>query len=373
MGLFSSLWSVVGAVLFALYLITCWVLWFALFRRQGITTAVIYVLLSMVLSHCITWFILGMEGVRATWALLSVVVFSAISLLEGLRKLPAEGRALKEAGSLASMLVRFALVTFVFGLSYMYAITINGLDIFHSVFSWALFVSALILLALVLAFQRRMTVGTLFSLAVPTVIAGLLITLFTDFDHTLLFILFNFGYFTYFVFIVILHCGLAKEHAVNEVRLACLLVASIFTGLFVGRLLFPAVELAFTQRAQDYQPLVSLLVICVLTLCMMVCLRSMYQLFGDFKKSLGFKRIGINEHKALSCEQIAQSFGLSERETEVLQLLLEEKTAAQIAEELVVAPGTAKAHIGNVYKKIDIHRREELFKIAANGLSDTRP
>ncbi|MDR3315962.1 MAG: hypothetical protein LBS98_05755, partial [Coriobacteriales bacterium] len=111
MGLFSSLWSVVGAVLFALYLITCWVLWFALFRRQGITTAVIYVLLSMVLSHGITWFILGMEGVRATWALLSVVVLSAIPLLEGQRKLPAEGRVIKETGPPAHMLARFALVT----------------------------------------------------------------------------------------------------------------------------------------------------------------------------------------------------------------------------------------------------------------------
>jgi DNA-binding CsgD family transcriptional regulator len=270
------------------------------------------------------------------------------------------------------MLARFALVTFVFGLSYMYAITINGLGAFHSVFSWALFVSALILLGLVLVLQSRMSVGTLFSLAVPAVIVGLLVTLFTDLDHAVLFILFNFGYFTYFVFNVALYCGIAREYAVNEVRLASLLVASIFAGLFVGRLLFPAVELAFTQRAQDYQTFVSLAVICVLILCMMVCLRSTYQLFGDFKKSLGFKRIGINEHKALSCEQIAQIFGLSERETEVLQLLLEEKTAAQIAEALVVAPGTAKAHIGNVYKKIDIHRREELFKIAANGLSDTR-
>lgn len=70
-------------------------------------------------------------------------------------------------------------------------------------------------------------------------------------------------------------------------------------------------------------------------------------------------------HNALGkrCAELGRSFGLTEREEEVLLLLANHKTAGDIERELCVAYGTAKAHIRHVYKKLGIHSREELFEL----------
>ena len=67
------------------------------------------------------------------------------------------------------------------------------------------------------------------------------------------------------------------------------------------------------------------------------------------------------------CAELGRAHGLTEREQEVLFLLAQHKTAGDIERELCVAHGTAKAHIRHVYKKLDIHAREELFDLVEQG------
>ncbi len=64
-----------------------------------------------------------------------------------------------------------------------------------------------------------------------------------------------------------------------------------------------------------------------------------------------------------ACSAMAASYGLSQREEEVLLLLAQHKSAGDIGTELCVAHGTAKAHIRHVYQKLDVHSREELFEL----------
>lgn len=63
------------------------------------------------------------------------------------------------------------------------------------------------------------------------------------------------------------------------------------------------------------------------------------------------------------CADIAQEYKLSTREEEVLLLLAQKKTVGIIERELFIANGTAKAHVRHVYKKLDIHTRQELFDL----------
>ena len=60
------------------------------------------------------------------------------------------------------------------------------------------------------------------------------------------------------------------------------------------------------------------------------------------------------------CHKLAQDFGLSPREEEVLLLLAQRKTVGSIEKELFIANGTAKTHIRHIYRKLDIHSRDEL-------------
>jgi LuxR family maltose regulon positive regulatory protein len=50
---------------------------------------------------------------------------------------------------------------------------------------------------------------------------------------------------------------------------------------------------------------------------------------------------------------------LSEREVEVLKLLADGLTPANVAKRLVVSPNTLKAHTQNIYSKLDVHSRIE--------------
>lgn len=74
-------------------------------------------------------------------------------------------------------------------------------------------------------------------------------------------------------------------------------------------------------------------------------------------------RINNMEHshkKEISIE-FEKRFNFTNREKEVLKLLLEGKSPVQISELLFISPETAKKHINNIYKKSNVHSRYELM------------
>ncbi len=50
---------------------------------------------------------------------------------------------------------------------------------------------------------------------------------------------------------------------------------------------------------------------------------------------------------------------LSQRELEVLHLIALGRTNQEIARQLIVAPGTVKAHTASIYRKLDVANRTE--------------
>ena len=53
-------------------------------------------------------------------------------------------------------------------------------------------------------------------------------------------------------------------------------------------------------------------------------------------------------------------YGLSERETEVLELILQGKNNQNIASSLQLSPSTVKVHVHNILKKTELKNRQEL-------------
>jgi LuxR family maltose regulon positive regulatory protein len=69
-------------------------------------------------------------------------------------------------------------------------------------------------------------------------------------------------------------------------------------------------------------------------------------------------------HMVTASQEIASPAGnlvepLSQRELEVLHLMALGKTNQEIARQLIVAPGTVKAHTANIYRKLDVANRTE--------------
>ena len=63
------------------------------------------------------------------------------------------------------------------------------------------------------------------------------------------------------------------------------------------------------------------------------------------------------------CAEVAEQYGLTPRETEVLGMLARGRDATYIQETLVISRNTVKVHIRHVYAKLDIHSQQDLIAI----------
>ena len=60
--------------------------------------------------------------------------------------------------------------------------------------------------------------------------------------------------------------------------------------------------------------------------------------------------------------EAVEKYGLTKREHTILKELMSGKSNPQICEELVITPNTLKKHILNIYRKLEIKNRVQLFK-----------
>lgn len=70
------------------------------------------------------------------------------------------------------------------------------------------------------------------------------------------------------------------------------------------------------------------------------------------------------------CDAVAQEYGLSNRQREVLAMLARGRNGDYITEKLVISPHTTKAHIYNIYQKTGVHSRQELMDLVENAEFD---
>lgn len=70
-----------------------------------------------------------------------------------------------------------------------------------------------------------------------------------------------------------------------------------------------------------------------------------------------------------SFERIAQNAGLTKREIEVVQLLLEGRSLRIIQETLFISEGTARTHTKRIYAKLGVHSKQELIDFFKGKLS----
>ncbi|WP_251231526.1 response regulator transcription factor [Adlercreutzia aquisgranensis] len=60
---------------------------------------------------------------------------------------------------------------------------------------------------------------------------------------------------------------------------------------------------------------------------------------------------------------VAAAYKLTPRESEVVVLLAYGRTLAIIARDLQIAKGTARTHIESIYRKLGVHKQQELIDL----------
>lgn len=64
-----------------------------------------------------------------------------------------------------------------------------------------------------------------------------------------------------------------------------------------------------------------------------------------------------------TCQQIAELYKLSPRETEIFFLIAKGRNAEYIQQKLVISTHTAKTHIANIYHKLGVHSSQEMLSL----------
>ena len=66
---------------------------------------------------------------------------------------------------------------------------------------------------------------------------------------------------------------------------------------------------------------------------------------------------------ASRCAALADAHGLTAREREILTYLAEGHNGSYIASALFISPNTARTHIHNIYRKLNISSREDILRL----------
>ena len=170
------------------------------------------------------------------------------------------------------------------------------------------------------------------------------------------------GILLFLAYAVVFLCAITEKTDSHAYRAFSLLMLSYFGGCIVGRAV-SAWAMFGTMRAHDIVVLTSVLAV---LMAMLLCVRNGFmpkQLIALFDPGHMSEKNGLTDEQAVRLEQVSVRCNLGKREREVLGLLLQQKTASEIATEMTIANGTAKSHIRHVYKKLGIHSREELFDL----------
>ena len=147
------------------------------------------------------------------------------------------------------------------------------------------------------------------------------------------------------------------------------LVFVLFTAL--GKDALALCSLAFPTIGGDHQATISAILVVLALTTIAFC----YQLSRvvDTKEAARVvdNAIALNEQRNEPVlEKIAADFGLTAREADVMRLLAKGYSRSSICEELCISEGTVRTHVMHIYKKMDIHSRDELLDLVERTTRD---
>ena len=140
-------------------------------------------------------------------------------------------------------------------------------------------------------------------------------------------------------------------------RVVGLVFGGQYLGFFAGFALIAALErTTFAGAGQTLGPLVVLLGICALGVAY-TALFPERSLLALSPRLFGLSPASIEER----CARVAQQYGLTPRESEVLALLARGRDVGFICDELGIARNTVNVHRKGIYAKLGIHSQQELL------------
>lgn len=211
-----------------------------------------------------------------------------------------------------------------------------------------------------------------YRLSLPIMVAGyVILALFVDTHAALSLLLINIGYEFFDILAWILFTEVSRRKDENPLHIFGLGVAFMFFGMATGYL---GGEIMHTLVMEGSVQITVIAMLSILSLVIIGFLvipegtieHLAHAIKPDKKTSNekdakeeapGGKRLEVN------CVAVAKAYRLTPRESEVLVLLAHGRTLSIIARDLQIAKGTARTHIENIYRKLNVHKQQELIDL----------
>ena len=211
---------------------------------------------------------------------------------------------------------------------------------------------------------RPLRLGSLFLATLP-VMAGVLVVVallqssVLGMADALVKTLFNAYFAATLVYLV--------QHRAKGAALACGMLLGIWAGTLTGSVAGFAVA-SFTRLDATAITSVALAAVWLCTLASSFAARPVAQKSETIEKARQTEapfqpEVRYVDRREEQLERLAQAYGLSARETEVVSLFSQGRSAARIAEELILSENTVKTHLQNAYSKTGVHSKQELIDL----------
>ena len=154
---------------------------------------------------------------------------------------------------------------------------------------------------------------------------------------------------------------LSRESGVSAVHVYGVLLGSVYIAGSVVTLLGNSWIFVAESEPQGIIALVSVLTMYVLAI-------SVFSLHGSFEKWFGksSKQSTATERTTdptSALHALATSHGLTDREEDILALIVHGRDAQAIASQLYISVNTVRSHSKSIYRKLDIHSKQELLDL----------
>ena len=347
-----------GGALFGVYLAYVVPLWLRACAIHDPAEIVWTVLLAGLLGSVLVWFFADMGPTRLLAASLGALLLGTYLLSRASDAFVSDVDAPRRESGAPYASKRLFAACFLMAFAFVEAISFAEADGASSAYAAGTFFAPVLIACVCLLALRGLTVVSLLSMAVPIATVVVMSALFFRFDPVLSFDLAVAGMFLFLVYAVmaVFFSTYGSDRAAYGSFL--MLAVSFAGGCVVGR-----VGSAFAVSCEPFSSNVAVLaailaVVAALLLCvrMPACASPSPAASSPADPSAEFlleKRV----------DRAADAHALGRREKEALSLLLAGKTAGEIAQIMVVAPGTAKSHVYHVYRKLGVHSRAELFEM----------
>lgn len=220
----------------------------------------------------------------------------------------------------------------------------------------------------------RVSLGGLYRISLPLLLGGVLCSFPVGAEFLAAFLT-NAAYALFEVFTTTLLCLIARRYSVDPFWLFGITEAASDLAGVLGEM--PSAAGVGISDFNAHAGSVIALLVPALVYVFMTFLSS-----SDMSGAWGVRRETDDEGGAYLasgvcrdeevCAKIARQFALTRREEEVFALLARRKTVPEIESELFISGTTAKTHVQHIYKKLDIHNRQELQDLFRSFLEERR-